>query len=212
MYIVKSSSIKRRTRITERIHSGEGSKKSTTFSSPSISGVSLSTVSFSSTTMSKGCKKLPHTKKTQKEGMHLETTDERARERERASKRSHHALKGQLTHTTTTRVRDDSNVATSVNYGAASSSSQYAILNITRINGTLKNIFSSFKDEHLKRAQTSRPAPYLPKGQAPRFAMVGWIKTWSPRYPHFDKMDHSGRVHQISSARKVTHPSTKIRP
>jgi hypothetical protein len=80
-------------------------------------------------------------------------------------------------------MRDDSIVATSVNYSVASSSSQYAILNITRINGTLKNIFSSFKGEHLKRAQTSRPAPYLPKGQAPRFAMVGWKKNLVTQIP-----------------------------
>jgi hypothetical protein len=109
-------------------------------------------------------------------------------------------------------LRDDNIVATSVNYSVASTSSQYAILNITRINETLKNIFSSFKGEHLKRAQTSRPAPYLPKGKPLGLPWLVGKKTWSLRYPHFDKMDHSGRVYQKSSARKVTHPSTIIRP
>ena len=101
------------------------------------------------------------------------------------------------------RERYDSDVATAMNYGVDGSSTtswSKSICNpgtgITRIPRP-QRLLLLFEGEHLEQAQTSWFAPIIFQGQASRFPL-GWYKISSLiGYPHYDWVDHSGRVHQI---------------
>jgi hypothetical protein len=60
-----------------------------------------------------------------------------------------------------------------------------------RIRGSLKTIAFFLKvNEHLERAQTNWLTPIAPKGKPLGSHMVGWKISGSPRYPHYDWVDH----------------------
>jgi hypothetical protein len=80
---------------------------------------------------------------------------------------------------------------------------------MARMKGTLKNTasFERWRSWTGGKHGQSRPAPDLPQGQDPRF-QHDWLKTFaSPGYSHYDWVDHSGRVHRISSAMILTYIS-----
>ena len=103
--------------------------------------------------------------------------------------------------------KNDSVVATSVNYGLASSSSSSKSMAIpNRASRKLeappppKRLLPPFKGEHLEWAQINQPAPNSPHGQAPKFPH-SWLKiSSSPRYPNMIRWTIGGRVHQKWSA------------
>ena len=75
--------------------------------------------------------------------------------------------------------------------------------------GTLKNTVSCQRWRPLNRRQawTKPTCTWSPLRQDLRFPH-DWLKTSDlPGYSHYDWVDHSGRVHQISSATKVTYIS-----
>ena len=108
--------------------------------------------------------------------------------------------------------KDDFNVATGMNYGAASFSSlSESICNtetgITIIRGAPSTI-ASFWRWTPWTCIYKLPNTYLPQGQAPRFPH-DWLKISNlPKYPYFDWVHHKWEGAPETSARKVTHPNT----
>ena len=78
---------------------------------------------------------------------------------------------------------------------------------ITRIRGTSKT-HASFSKVNTLNAKDKPAWKWFPQEQAPRFPH-GWLKiSGLPKYSHYNWVNHSGRLHRKSSARKVTYPST----
>ena len=114
---------------------------------------------------------------------------------------------------------DDSDVVTAMNRGVASSLSSLSKsickteMGITRIRGAQKTV-ASF--QHLEQAQTSRTIPISPKAQtswttpiSPKAKpvdshMVGWLYLGHMEIPTMIAWTTYSKVHQKSSARKVT--------
>ena len=89
--------------------------------------------------------------------------------------------------------RDDSDVATDMNYSVASSLSWskfiYNLETCMRIRGPPKTT-ASFKRWTPWTVLDKSTCTYIPQGLAPRFP-DGWLKiSGSPKYPHHDCMDH----------------------
>lgn len=67
----------------------------------------------------------------------------------------------------------------------------------------LLQILPLFKREHLEQAWTSKLAPTIPKGELLWSHMVDWKYLISLRFFHCDFVEHSGKLHHHSRARKV---------
>ena len=88
---------------------------------------------------------------------------------------------------------DDSDVATGVNYGVASSSSwSKSAYNPKKVSRELEGpqrLLPPFKGEQLEW-RTNQLAPISTKGQALRF-LLGWLSiSHSIGCPHYDRVDH----------------------
>ena len=70
-----------------------------------------------------------------------------------------------------------------------------------------QRLLPPFNGEHLERTRTSQLAPISPKGKPLGFHKVCWKYPIHTNTPTFIGWTTGGRVHQKSSARKVTRPS-----